>query len=153
MAADLITQLRDIYYPMPIPIWPLAVGWYCLMGLGLFLFALTFLIWNKKSKRNKLRKIVLRRLAELQNQQQHTHNISRELSMLLKRVVLANYPRHEVAGLHGEAWLQFLDKTSVTKGFSEGPGRLLIVSPYQAKSDPLPDALFHLIQSWVKKNL
>lgn len=153
MTVNLINQLRDIHYPMPISIWPLALGWFLLIGFCLFLFALMLFIWKKNNKKNRLKKIVLKRLVELQNQQQHMHDVSEELSILLKRVALANYPRHEVAGLHGEAWLKFLDKSSMTKDFSQGPGRLLIVSPYSAKSGPLPDALFHLLQSWVKKNL
>ncbi len=58
-----------------------------------------------------------------------------------------------MAGLHGEKWLSFLDKTAKTHEFSKGPGRLLLVCPYQEKSLLLPDFLFLLIRRWVKKNL
>ena len=34
-----------------------------------------------------------------------------ELSVLLKRVALAAYPRQEVASLHGSEWVDFLSRT------------------------------------------
>jgi hypothetical protein len=154
MGGDLLQKLRDIHYPAPIPIWPLAIGWYLLLGLILIaLAALSFYFYRKWVKEH-LKRVVLRRLQELQSQQNaNGQNIYVELSMLLKRAALASYPRALVAGLHGEQWLSFLDKTAMTQEFTQGPGRLLIVCPYKGKPQELPVELFHLIQGWVKKNL
>ncbi|MBA2653906.1 MAG: DUF4381 domain-containing protein [Gammaproteobacteria bacterium] len=153
MAADLIHQLRDIHYPPPVPIWPLAVGWYYVFGFLLIIMAVICYWWLKTMQKRRLKKIVLHRLEQLQVQQDSQQNIAEELSMLLKRVALAIYPRREVAGLYGEEWLRFLDKTSLTTEFSQGAGRLLVIYPYQGKAEPLPEQLFHLIKNWVKKNL
>jgi hypothetical protein len=68
-------------------------------------------------------------------------------------VALAAFPRQQVAGLQGEAWLVFLDGDSKEKLFSSGIGRVLITGPYQATLDLTIDALFPLIQSWIKKRL
>lgn len=152
MSQDLLSQLRDIHYPPPISIWPLAIGWYVVFALLVLLFLLAGYLWYRYIKRHRLKKIVLMRLEKLQTMQQNA-DIAEELSMLLKRAALAIYPRRDVAGLFGEPWLQFLDKTAMTTEFSNGFGRLLIVSPYQRKKQQLPDQLFDLIRNWVKKNL
>jgi Domain of unknown function (DUF4381) len=152
MSGDLINQLRDIHYPADVSIWPLAIGWYFLILI--FLLALFLgLYWiSGLFKKHSLKKIVLRRLDELQIEQLHL-DVSQELSILLKRAALAAYPRRQVAGLCGEQWLQFLDKTAATTEFTAGRGRLLITCPYEGGERQLPPALFHLIRNWVKKNL
>lgn len=152
MAVDLLTQLRDIHYPNPIPIWPLATGWYVIIILGLLLLMLVGYFAVRYLQKPRLKQAVLIRIEKLQ-QQDSSLNIAEELSMLLKRAALAAYSRREVASLHGEQWLSFLDRTAKTHEFSNGPGRLLIISPYQGKNQKLPDQLFELIKNWVKKNL
>jgi hypothetical protein len=153
MAPDLLKQLRDIHYPLPIRVWPLTVGWYCVIIVLLAAVAVSGYLLYRRYQRGRLKVIVLQRLTELQANQGHGHNIPGELSKLLRRAALASYPRRVVAGLYGEKWLQFLDKTSKSNAFSEGPGRILLVSPYQRIAEELPQQLFHLIQNWVKKNL
>jgi hypothetical protein len=153
MIPDLLKQLRDIHYPPAIKIWPLAVGWYVVIAF--FLCALVAIFYRRfrQYKRDQLKRMVLKQIEELHEKRGMGKNISEELSKLLKRAALARYPRHEVAGLFGEDWLLFLDKTSTTTDFSKGLGRLLLVYPYQKTQQDLPDPLFHLIQNWVKKNL
>lgn len=153
MKPDLLTQLRDIHYPEPIPIWPLAIGWYFVIGLMLILFVVTGYYAYRIYVKQRLKRLVLHRLAELEQQDNVTKHIAAELSMLLKRCALAKFQRKHVAGLHGEQWLSFLDKTAMTNEFTNGPGRLLIVCPYKQQHDELPGALFNLIREWVKKNL
>lgn len=153
MSGDLISQLRDIHYPPKIPLWPLALGWYFVIAIILLSIFIAGYFGFKYLTKRRLRKIVLQRLDELQNQQHTQHHIAEELSMLLRRAALAIYPRQEVAGLYGEKWLSFLDKTSMSTEFTQGDGRLLISCPYQEKNTELTPELFHLIKNWVKKNL
>lgn len=154
MNNDLLQQLRDIHYPMPISFWPLAVGWYVLIFIFLATLLLGLYYWYKTYRKHRVKRLVLQRLQELETQQsEYNQAISDELSMLLKRAALAKYPRHEVAGLYGEEWLGFLDTTAATKDFSQGCGRLLLDTPYQGKQQILPETFFHLIRDWVKKNL
>lgn len=153
MQPDLLKQLRDIHYPPPIPVWPLAMGWYILFGLLIVVAILVAYLWIQQIKKQLLKKIVLKRLDELEEQQHVQQDVAEELSMLLRRAALAKYPRHVVAGLYGEEWLNFLNKTAMTTEFTEGVGKLLIVSPYRGKAQALPESLFHLIKNWVKKNL
>lgn len=154
MGQDLLQQLRDIHYPPPIAIWPLTVGWYILTFLILVASSLIFYVWYKAYQKHRVKRLVLQRIEELEAQRaDQLQSVSEELSMLLKRAALAKYSRREVAGLHGEQWLAFLDATAQTKDFSQGSGRLLISTPYQLNKQMLPETIFHLIRDWVKKNL
>jgi general stress protein CsbA len=153
MKMDLLQQLRDIHYPAPIPIWPLTIGWYVVIVLTLILLVTAGYYAYRSYVKQRLKRLVLQRLLELEQQDTVAINVAAELSVLLKRCALARFARSHVAGLYGEQWLAFLDKTSMTDGFTTGPGRLLIVSPYRAQHDELPATLFHLIRAWVKKNL
>lgn len=153
MTLDLLKQLRDIHYPQPIPLWPPAPGWYVVFAaLILGMIFLSFYIYRYWVK-HRLKRLVLQRLQELELQENVHVNVSAELSVLLKRAALAKYPRTQVAGLFGEDWLRFLDKTAQTREFTLGTGRLLVVYPYQEQHATIPRDLFHLIREWVKKNL
>jgi hypothetical protein len=53
------------------------------------------------------------------------------VSALLRRLALARYPRERVAGLSGDAWLDFLDRSGGGGGFRSGVGRALTELPYR----------------------
>lgn len=154
MNPDLLSQLRDIHYPAPISIWPLAPGWYFVIVIVCLSVMYGIYAWIRYWRRHRIKRIVLKRIAELQAQQAiASNNVAVELSSLLKRAALAKFPRHKVAGLYGEDWLLFLDKTALTQDFSQGPGRLLIICPYRSQKQNLPETLFEIIRTWVRKNL
>lgn len=75
------------------------------------------------------------------------------LSALLRQVSLRMSEEENtgLAGLTGEAWLQWLDRCLDKPDFSQGSGRLLLVGPYQKSVDKelLPE-LFLLCHKWVK---
>lgn len=151
-AEKILAQLRDIHHPSPVPFWPLAPGWYALILLVSLVIGFIVYSCYRYIRKHRVRKIVLMRLEQLQ-QQQEDMNVPEALSMLLKRAALFAYPRKQVAGLFGEQWLAFLDKTAMTSEFSAGLGRVLITYPYKNSQEELPEALFLLIKQWVKRNL
>ena len=56
-------------------------------------------------------------------------------SDILKRTALVAYRRDRVAGLTGEAWLEFLDRSGADTVFCSSLGRQLIDAPYRAAAD------------------
>ena len=54
-----------------------------------------------------------------------------EVSEILRRTMLAYAPRSEIAGLTGDAWLEWLDRDLPEPKFSNGPGRRLLDLPYR----------------------
>ena len=150
---QVLAKLRDIHFPAPIHWWPLAPGWYFLMMLILAL--LGFLLYKSYcSYLNKRAKYQALKLLKSYQQEYESHHNSQLSSMnvseLLRRVALAYFPRDKVAGLQGDAWLEFLNKTSKGLSFTELRDVLLEL-PYQAekKSDLRP--LFHCAKMWIKQ--
>lgn len=136
-----LQNLHDIMVPDPVPWWPPAPCWYVLGAV--ILAALIWLLWRwiEHWKANAYRRAALTELAQLKvksPEEDKQVNVLRELNVLLKRTALAAWPRTEIAGLSGEQWLGFLDRTGGTNSFSQGPGRLLPNVSY-AKPQALND--------------
>lgn len=126
--------IRDLHLPAAIGWWPLAPGWWVvivLLGVGL-----VFLLrkWLYSYSRGAARRHALRQL-DLYSRDYLSHLngvlIGTQLSELLRRTMLAYAPRADVAGLTGEAWLEWLDYGLDRSHFVAGDGRVLIEWPYR----------------------
>lgn len=162
--------LQDIHLPDPISWWPPALGWWLLLGGVGTLAAIGWFVWYRVQK-NRLRKAALAELDRLlaaHATHQDDHQLTGELSALLRRVCLAPLwrprslpvePAH-IVGLTGEAWLHFLDQTLPAMPFSTGVGRRLISLPFQQPITPTTPALqeeeraalIALCRSWLQVN-
>jgi hypothetical protein len=98
-----LSRLKDIVIPEPPPLWPFAPGVWALVALVTLLFFLgAYLKW-KSWKRDAYRRAGTVLLSDARS----VH----EVSIILKRVALAAYPREAVASLYGEDWVAFLNST------------------------------------------
>ena len=160
MNADPLAQLRDWHLPDPIQWWPPAPGWW--ISAAVLLAVLLWLAgvrWRRHRRRGAAARSALRELAALRETARadgDTRAFVAALSRLLRRFALARFPREQVAGLTGDAWLAFLDATGGGDGFRHGPGRALADLAYQATRDgdlpPNPDALADLAETWIRAN-
>lgn len=74
------------------------------------------------------------------------------LSKLARQIAISCYDRQTVAGISGQAWLEFLDKTGDTKAFTTGIGRTLRDAPYCNSQPPAEaKALPMLLKQWMHK--
>lgn len=155
MGEDPAMQLRDIHLPDPVSWWPPAPGWWMLLVMSILLFfSVRGFLRMKKARRVRVAAMnELESLSVVFNQTQDAHRLVKALSVLLRRICLSYYPRFNVAGLTGEAWLAFLDKHPEGKKahvhFSEGFGRTLITAPYQAKAEIDGEGLVQLCKEWI----
>lgn len=144
-------DLRDIHLPPPVGWWPPAPGWWLAPLLAVALTLSLWLVW-KRLIRNPLRKAVLRELAAIEALDGlEPAEKARRVSVLLRRTCLTLYPRQEVAGLTGQAWLDRLDSVLGDRRFRDGPGRCLADAPYRPASEADPAALFALCRDWARK--
>ena len=126
--------LRDLHLPDVVGLWPLAPGWWVLIllaaaGVVYLLFKL-LLRWRF----NAARRLALRELAGLRRDYERGADatvLSKALSELMRRSMLAYAPRTEVARLTGDTWLRWLDRGLSDAPFSSGVGRMLESLPYQ----------------------
>ena len=136
-----LTNLKDIVEPAAIAWWPPAPGMVLLGVLVLIWAAVAALLWWRRWHHNAYRREALGELADIARQMGADPTRvdgMRQLSVLLKRVALAAYPRVQVASLAGDQWVAFLDQAVNKDIFSKGPGRLLT----SAMTEPRPgDAL------------
>ena len=109
MTATLLEQLAPDRAPPPLGWWPLAPGWWGLMGL--LLLALALAAWLRKRRQQPSVKrwqlAALRELAQL-HAADNDATLARGLQLLLRRYAIARYGREAVAALSGEAWIAFV---------------------------------------------
>ena len=144
--------LKDIHIPEPIGIWPLAWGWYGLIGL-LIVIIIALIYGIKRIKQRAAIKSAAKLLAAIKQQKQDNLQSLADLSIWLRRVVITVAPRSDVASLTGTAWLNYLDSVFTDAPFSQGVGRCLADSPYRKNlpEDIDIDQLFSLCERWLAK--
>lgn len=142
--------LRDIHLPEPVGWWPPAIGWWLLLILvPLLVLGVMWLI--RRLRRVSPVKLARRELDALRaDGSLDPAEKVRRLSILLRRTALSVYPRDEVAGLAGEAWLRWLDEPLGEPRFSQGAGRLLVDAPYRPAPPTDLDELLDLCRDWLR---
>lgn len=135
--------LRDLHLPEAVGWWPLAPGWWVLIALAaagvIFLAYKQYLKWRW----NAARRIALGELGRIRREYEDgadAQKLSKELSELLRRSMLAYAPRGEMAGLTGESWLAWLDQGLEDRPFTEGPGKTIEALPYMRPENVDNDA-------------
>lgn len=124
-----LANLRDLALPPPISWWPPAIGWWILAAGALAVAIILLVKAVRRYRAAAYRREAERELAAIETAIAADFSGGRHLagnvSELLKRTALAAFPREEVAGLTGEAWMRFLDRTGRTSAFTSGPARIL----------------------------
>lgn len=130
--------LRDIHGLDAVPWWPIAPGWWLLIGLLVLLavaaagrqwllYHAPWIGWRGDARR-QLRALKKALPAE------DPRNITGRLSELLRRIAMAHSGRREAAGLTGDDWLYWLAALD-NSGFDwEQRGQLLLTAPYMPPS-------------------
>ena len=129
-----LDKLRDIVVPEPPPLWPPAPEVWML--LVLVIAAGAILVYQRRRKRqaNAYRRVGLSLL--------HQAGTVHEISVILKRVALAAFPREQVASLYGDEWAAFLSQTCGRRDFSP----LIQVAP----DTPVDNKAKRLAAAWIR---
>lgn len=106
-----LNNLHDIFTPAPPSLWPPGTGGLILLGMILISLVYAGFYFYTRWKKNNYRRAGLQLLSNAAT----VHDVS----ILLKRVALAGYPREEVASLYGKKWLSFLNKTCSRADFKD----------------------------------
>ena len=108
--AQLLDLLKDPVVPDPVSFLPQTPGWWILIAW--FAAVDVILIGNRirRWRRNRYRREALKSLRSIEKKQDS--ETAGEIAMLLRRTALAAYPRSDVASLYGDAWAEFLKRSS-----------------------------------------
>jgi hypothetical protein len=148
MNPDPLAELRDIHLPPAVSWWPPAAGWWLLL-LIMALLVVAVIWWKRSCKALENKPVIyshgetidaaiieLSQLEEAIRAGEDTIMIMAGLSRLLRRTaVQLSADQSDVAGMTGEAWLQWLDAQWHEDEFCKGAGRELIQAPYRSESD------------------
>lgn len=153
-----LQNLNDIVLPATVSWWPLAPGWYVLIGI--LLIALAWLGYRSIQcwVNNRYRRAALRELQILEERINHPEERDaglRQIPVLLKRTALSVYPRRQVASLSGKDWFQFLDSTEKNPSFTATTTNTLNTVSYstgglRAVDSQATHALISASRSWLK---
>lgn len=126
--------IRDLHLPEPVGWWPLAPGWWILIAIAVLGLAWLLMRALRRHRRGRARRFALRELKRIEARYERGDNVvtlSREMSELVRRAMLAYAPRTDVAGLTGDDWLRWLDAGLANPTFEVGPGRAIAELPYR----------------------
>jgi hypothetical protein len=129
-----LARLKDIVVPDPPPLWPPAPGFWVLLLVVALGILLAIRQWRVVRNRSAYRRAGLDLLGEAVS--------AHDVSVAVKRVALAAFPRERVASLYGDDWAAFLHETCPRSDFS-----MLIANDAGArKSQDLDD----LARTWIR---
>jgi hypothetical protein len=127
---DLLDQLQDIVEPPPVSLLPATWAWAVVAAVALAALALGLGAWLRHRRATAYRRAALAELRELTPAlEAGDAGALGRLETLIRRTALAGFPRAEVAGLTGDAWLGFLARTG---GDFAAVGPALAAAPYRA---------------------
>lgn len=151
-ATDPLAALRDIHEPAMISSWPPAPGWWLLAALASVFVIYLLVLMIRRWLADRYRREAISELQQLTlHWQSHGNDTQylQDLQTLLKRVALTRFPRDDVAGLTGEAWVQFLDRSSGSHDFSMGVAEVLIDGNYRQDTSFDAEALQSAARQWI----
>lgn len=155
-AGDPLEALRDIHLPEPVSWWPPAPGWWLLALVALAVLVLApWALHRHLRKRRQLGRVLAEvdTLEAAYRRSGDAQALCSGLSLVLKRVALAAWPRERVAGLTGRAWLEFLDDSGGGGAFANGPGQALAGAGYGEATAVDGAALVALARRWITGTL
>ena len=137
-----LTGLKGLHYPVTPDFWPLAWGWYVILGI-ILLIALIIVF-------KRMRSPLAYANREMKKIQKSTPDKQLKLlSQLLNRVAMARYGREAIAPLSEDAWQEFLLASAPNVLTKEEANQLAyaIYNPNPITPDKKP---FSTTQKWIE---
>jgi hypothetical protein len=145
--SELLGRLSPVSEPSAISLWPQTEtwGWVGVSALVLAAWLIRRVLRHRHA--NAYRRVALREIAA-------GGTSLTTIAEIMRRTALAAFPRSEVAGLYGEEWLAFLDRTGRGTDFREGVGRAFVRVPYAELDEASVEAkqLTGLAVRWVRQH-
>lgn len=146
-----LSQLKDIHLPQPIALWPIAPAWLAVYFLCIIFLAYLVYAGYKAQRKKYIVHFALAKLNELEKLMAENPKLNGalEISTLLRRTALHYYPRENIAGLTGQAWLSFLNQSGNMSAFNGEEGKLLTEAPYRKNELTDLTPLFSSAKTWL----
>ncbi|MCK5876878.1 MAG: DUF4381 domain-containing protein [Candidatus Marithrix sp.] len=147
------STLRDIRGLDSISWWPLASGWWILIGLIILLAIIIIYRLRRKQKGQSWQQMARKEWLQLRPLNSPAREQLNFLSILLRRIAVQKYGRETCAGLSGEKWLVWLTKND-PQGFDWSEvGKIMVKTPYMPPDIVIEeqklDLIYRAIRAWI----
>ncbi len=145
--------LRDIHLPGGISWWPPAFGLWLLGAAVLGLIIILSLHYLRLRRHRAAGRSLRETIGSIEAGADPSACALRASTTLRRFAMTVAQDSAEVAGLAGERWLSYLDSRWDRSSFSDGPGRLVLSSPYRASGGLAAEETLELCQlcvAWVR---
>jgi len=124
-----LSGLKDLHLMAQPGFWPLAYGWWVLIGVIGFVLLLTVILWMYWRARPVV--YAIRKLNKINEKESDDLIYIKKVSQLLRRVSMAADGRATVAQLSDTKWQHFL-QTRAPDTLTEQEAHLIAFAPYES---------------------
>lgn len=157
---EALAQLRDIHLPEAVSAWPPAPGWWLLGGVLLAGSgaAIYLLRRHRRSRRTAALRLLDGLAADHAAGRLPPQGLAAAVAELLRRVAVSRFGAAAVARLHGQAWIDFLnrgdkDRDRAAPAIFAGPVALAVAQgPYAPEVAAPPQDLLDAARRWLRRN-
>ena len=143
--------LRDIHLPEPVSWWPLAPGWWWLVGFVLLLATVAAVAWLRRRRGRIVRaaRTEFDAIAAHYAKTADPNELVRQLSRLARRCALALEPDRTAASATGAEWQSALARVTTSGTVDDWLRNTLVEAPYRRSSDIDGARLLATFERWL----
>lgn len=149
---QLLEQLRPLHEPIEPSWWPLALGWWLCAALIVIISAAAYIMIRKIMRKTLVKRNARKLFKNITGDFERHQDISlltRNISELCKRVLLAREQRAAVASLSQQKLIAVLEKNAKGKEIGPALRELLAGNIYQKNAMPDAIALIADTKTWI----
>lgn len=146
-----LAQLKDIHAPTEVSWWPLAWGWWALGVMIIAVIVLAMLVIKKRRALLQGKKDAVDALNQLSLSGQ---DYAKNANAILKRFAMHYFADENPAGLHGKAWIEWLQSHNKKPQHQAALAEALTAitqAQYQASVAQLPEATTQTLCNFIRQ--
>jgi Domain of unknown function (DUF4381) len=132
-------HLRDIHLPTPIALWPLAEGWWVIIGLLFIALCIGAYLLYRHHQPTALKQALAALESILENRSLSVEVQNQSISLLLRQLAVTTYGREDVASLIGPAWVAWVEGKLRETPLSPQMRAFLALGAYSPSGDTIQD--------------
>ena len=136
MNGDPLANLKDIHLPPPPSIWPLAIGWWLVIGAIVIciIIIIGIGVYRYKTRTKRAALAELKQFNQKFAKSSDYRLLAKETSIFLRRLALSISAKN--GAVCGENWLELLDSLSPAQPFSTNYREIISEYPYKKECPP-----------------
>jgi len=147
--------LRDLKLPPEPGFWPLAPGWWVLLGLLLLLLVWLGIKWLRHQRKKRRWQQINQQLSHIEfsfQQHKNKQQLLADVSSFLRRFVRFQLNQHHATSFAGENWIEYLNQLQGANSF-EPFANSLTQGVFQSEHEYDTEGLLSTTRSFIKQQV